>query len=102
MTSFPVIRMQRWRVAGKVDAMKTAASRVDAATLPPAGLSGTWPVRIRFDRITHRPVFLRIPRRRLDRILVRLRIRHRRLLRLGRLRARRHDGLFGHAGERRA
>jgi hypothetical protein len=91
--------MQRWCVAGKVDAMKTAASRVDAATF---AVSGTWPVRIRFDRITHRPVFLRIPRRRLDRILVRLRIFHRRLLRLGGLRARRHDGLFGHARKRRA
>jgi hypothetical protein len=94
--------MQRWRVAGKVDAMKTAVSRVDAATLPPARASGPRPVRIWFDRITHRPVFLRIPRRRLDRILVRLRIFHRRRLRLGRLRARRHDGLFGHARERRA
>jgi hypothetical protein len=90
------------RVISQIDADIDALQPIDAAPIAPAPASGTWPVRIRRHRIAHRPVFLRIPRRRLDRILVRLRIFHRRLLRLGRLRARRHDGLFRHARKRRA
>ena len=64
--------------------------------------SGTWPVRIRLDRVAHRPVFLRISRWRLDRVFVGLRVGDRRLFRFGGLRTRGRDGLFGHAKESRA
>src|SRR3954453_1568044 len=64
--------------------------------------SGTWAVRIRLDRVAHRPVFLRISRWRLDRVFVGLRVGDRRLFRFGGLRTRGRDGLFGHAKESRA
>ena len=63
--------------------------------------SGTWPVRIRLDRVAHRPVFLRISRWRLDRVFVGLRVGDRRLFRFGGLRTRGRDGLFRHAKESR-
>src|SRR3954447_24600687 len=64
--------------------------------------SGTWPVRIRLDRVAHRSVFLRISRWRLDRVFVGLRVGDRRFFRFGGLRTRGRDGLFGHAKESRA
>jgi hypothetical protein len=39
--------------------------------------SGPRPVRGRLDRVAHRPVFLRIARRRLDRVSIRLWVFHR-------------------------
>jgi hypothetical protein len=65
------------------------------------GPSGPWPVRIRLDRVAHRLIFLRISRRRLDRVFVGLRVGDRRLFRFGGLRTRRRDGLFGHAKKSR-
>ena len=57
--------------------------------------SGPRPVRVRLDRVAHRPVFLRIARRRLDRVSIRLRVFHRRLLRLGGLRTLVWNGPLG-------
>ena len=98
----PAGRMLRPRSAGKADTGYAAGSRRVRRDAARGSRSGARPVRVRLDRVAHRPVFLRVSRRRLDRVCVGLRIRDRRLLRLGGLRARGRDGLFRHARESQA